>query len=269
LGGALSLVVSVPAEPVFARGVASDLNMVLLNLCFNARDALQSKSGAQLAIRLSAQGQELVLEVVDNGVGMTEATLQRLGEPFFTTKGPGAGTGLGIATVYGLVRSLSGRVEVESKLGEGSSFRVRLPVEAAPAHTERAHARLSNTLEGLTVLVIEDEAFVRDALVRQLLSVGAKVEAASDGEGGLTAFRKQRFDAVLLDLNMPGMPGMQVLDGLRQTVPGQPVIVLTGHANPSEQLSAASAVLMKPVTRATLVETIAQSLRGRAQPLLS
>jgi two-component system, cell cycle sensor histidine kinase and response regulator CckA len=175
LGGSMKLSISVPQQSVYVRGVPSDLNVVLLNLCFNARDALAGRRGPELGIHLLREDDELVLEVRDNGVGMSEATLQRLGEPFFTTKGPGAGTGLGIATVYGLVRSLAGRVEVESKLGEGSCFRVRLPLEAAPTHSSRQLGGPAKRLEGLNILVIEDEAFVRDALVRQLVSVGAKV----------------------------------------------------------------------------------------------
>lgn len=260
LGGTLKLKISVPQEPVFVRGVGSDLNMVLLNLCFNARDAVQGMVGAELAVRLSAQEHDLSLEVQDNGIGMSEATVQRLGEPFFTTKGPGAGTGLGLATVYGLVRSLGGRVEVQSKLGKGSCFRIRLPLAAAPARGAQRETAPPKRLEGLNILVIEDEAFVREALVRQLVSVGARVASASDGDSGLAAFQSQVFDAVLLDLNMPGLPGTLVLDGIRRCAPRQPVVVLTGHADPNQPLATASAVLTKPVTRAVLVDTITRSL---------
>jgi PAS domain S-box-containing protein len=270
LGSSMSLKIAAPRSPVVVRGVASDLNVVLLNLCFNARDALSGVPGAELSIRLSAREpeRELVLEVEDNGSGMSEATLQRLGEPFFTTKGPGAGTGLGVATVYGLVRSLGGRVEVESQLGRGTLFRVLLPLEAAPAPAARDEASATRRLEGLKVLVIEDEAYVREALVRQLLSVGAEVEAASDGDSGLAAFQSRGFDAVLLDLNMPGLSGSSVLSGIRQFDPGQPVVVLTGHVNQTDSLELANAVLTKPITRAMLVETITRSVQARPSPPL-
>lgn len=265
LGSAMSLKIAVPRGPVVVRGVASDLNIVLLNLCFNARDALSGARDAELAVRLSTRDaeRELVLEVQDNGGGMSEATLQRMGEPFFTTKGPGAGTGLGVATVYGLVRSLGGRVEVESELGKGTLFRVFLPLDNAPAQAVRKDAGGARRLEGLKVLVIEDEAYVREALVRQLLSVGAEVEAASDGDSGLAAFQSRGFDAVLLDLNMPGMSGSSVLSGIRGCDPQAPVVVLTGHVTQSDSLSMASAVLTKPVTRAVLVDTISRSVQER------
>lgn len=265
LGSTMSLKIAAPRGPVVVRGVPSDLNVVLLNLCFNARDALIGVAGAELSIRLTTRDaeRELVLEVEDNGSGMSEATLQRLGEPFFTTKGPGAGTGLGVATVYGLVRALSGRVEVESQLGKGTLFRVLLPLEVVTKPAARDEINAARRLEGLKVLVIEDEAYVREALVRQLLSVGAEVEAASDGDSGLAAFQSRGFDAVLLDLNMPGLSGSSVLTGIRQCDPEQPVVVLTGHVNQNDSLELASAVLTKPVTRAALVETITRSVQAR------
>jgi two-component system cell cycle sensor histidine kinase/response regulator CckA len=265
LGGNMALHLEVPDEPVYVRGIGSDLNMVLLNLCFNARDALKDRSTPQLHVRLSTQpsaagGRELWLEVRDNGVGMSEATLQRLGEPFFTTKGPGAGTGLGIATVFGLIRSLSGRVDVESKLGEGSSFRVRLPLAPAPGEQTPAPSAPARRLEGLQILLIEDEAYVREALSRMLGSMGAHVMAENEGERGLSTFQSRRFDVVLLDLNMPGMPGASVLQALRRLAPETPVVVLTGHASSDEGLEQASALVMKPVTRQALVEVITRAL---------
>ncbi|HVY31806.1 MAG TPA: PAS domain S-box protein [Polyangiaceae bacterium] len=267
LGSTMSLKISSPRGPLVVRGVPSDLNVVLLNLCFNARDALSSVTGAELSIRLTTREaeRELVLEVEDNGSGMSEATLQRLGEPFFTTKGPGAGTGLGVATVYGLVRALAGCVEVESQLGKGTLFRVVLPLETISQPTARDEINTAKRLEGIRVLVIEDEAYVREALVRQLLSVGAEVEAAGDGDSGLAAFQSRGFDAVLLDLNLPGLSGSAVLEGIRKLDHEQAVVVLTGHVNQSDALERASSVLTKPVTRAALVDAITRSVHvGRA-----
>lgn len=268
LGTSMRLKIEAPAGSVWVRGVASDLNVVLLNLCFNARDALSGVPGAELAIRLGTRDHELVLEVEDNGSGMSEATLLRLGEPFFTTKAPGAGTGLGVATAYGLVRALAGRVEVESRLGQGTRFRVLLPLDQAPPAAIRSSAAATPRLEGVKVLVIEDEAYVREALVRQLLSVGAQVESAADGDAGLAVFQSRGFDAVLLDLNMPGLPGSSVLRGIRDVNPDAPVVVLTGHVGANESLNQASAVLTKPVTRAVLVDTINRSMLTRPTGLV-
>jgi CheY-like chemotaxis protein len=267
LGSSMRLNIELPEDKKLrVRGVASDLNMVLLNLCFNARDAMQSRIGAELGIKLSENEQELVLEVRDNGLGMTDATLQRLGQPFFTTKQPGAGTGLGLATVYGLVSSLGGHVEVESRLGHGSTFRVCLPRGAAQTVPPPGPDPKPKRLDGLRVLVIEDEAFVREAIRRLLLSVGAEVDVAADGDGGLARLEVAAADAVLLDLNMPGTPGLQVLAELRARAPELPVVVLTGHASESPALSAADTVLVKPVLRAALVDAILGAYGKRPPP---
>ena len=113
-----------------------------------------------------------------------------------------------------------------------------------------------------SVLLIEDEAYVREALTRMVGSMGARVRAESDGDAGLVAFREQRFDAVLLDLNLPGMPGSAVLQALRRQSPQQVVVVLTGHASSDEGIESASAVLIKPVTRHALAEAITRALGG-------
>ncbi len=264
LGGSIALELDLPSRPLHVRGIASDLNMVLLNLCFNARDALKDRAAPYLKLRLRTQpagaGHELVLEVEDNGAGMNEATLQRLGEPFFTTKGPGAGTGLGIASAFALIRSLGGRVDVESSLGVGTTFRVRLPLADGPGEYHRQEALPLRRLDGVEVLLVEDEAFVREALTRMLVSMGARVHAEPDGPAGIAAFGRRRFDVVLLDLNLPGMTGVAVLEELHDIAPEQRVIVLTGHASGEEGLSAASAVAIKPITRQGLVEVITRVL---------
>jgi len=197
-------------------------------------------------------------------VGMSAGMLGRLGEPFFTTKQPGAGTGLGVATVYGIVRSLGGRVEVDSQVGVGTCFRVYLPFATRSTPSLPAESILPRRLHDVRALVIEDEALVREAVKRQLESVGATVETASDGEAGLSAIVQRRFDVVLLDLNMPGLPGTRILERIREIAPEQVVIVLTGHVGPSSELSAASAVLTKPASRSALVEAISRARAPRA-----
>jgi len=202
--------------------------------------------------------QHLVVRVADNGCGMSPATLARLGEPFFTTKGPGLGTGLGLATAYGIVRDLGGRITCTSQVGEGSTFTLELPLVAVEAGAEPA-SRGGLTLSGRKVLVVDDEPLVRAAMFRQLRSLGAEVAGAGDGNEGLSRVRAERFDVVLLDLSMPGMPGTEVLAELRGDPASPPVIVVSGNV-PTSGLAGAAAVLEKPVEVSELTRTIARVL---------
>ena len=245
------------------------LHHMLLNLCINARDALSGRPAPELSVEaLEGEGpvpgtpgpssHHLVVRVADNGCGMSPATLARLGEPFFTTKGPGLGTGLGLATAYGIVRDLGGRITCTSQVGEGSTFTLELPLVAVGAGAEPA-SRGGLTLAGRKVLVVDDEPLVRAAMFRQLRALGAEVAGAGDGHEGLSRVRAERFDVVLLDLSMPGMPGTEVLAELRGDPASPPVIVVSGNV-PTSGLAGAAAVLEKPVEVSELTRTIARVL---------
>ncbi|MCA9644317.1 MAG: PAS domain S-box protein, partial [Myxococcales bacterium] len=188
----------------------SQLHQMVLNLCINARDAMRDVDAGRLSISLSeANHGESVgycLTVADNGCGMDEETQRKLGEPFFTTKAPGQGTGLGLATIYAMVRDLSGTVECTSSPGVGTQFRIWLP-KSELRIVGHSNAKVPEQPQGKRVLLVDDEPLVRRALARGLRSRGWLVEEASDGMDALAFIEasQDRFDVAVLDLSMPGL----------------------------------------------------------------
>ncbi len=241
-------------------GQRSNLQQVVMNLCLNARDALHGREHPKIRVELAAGEDTAVLRVTDNGIGMSPDIARRLGEPFFTTKSPGQGTGLGLATVYGIVREAGGTVRCSTTPGVGTAFEVRLPTTSAGPTRQAKPPTEARTLSG-RVLIIDDEPLVRSALRRQLRSAGLETMEAADGVAGIAlASSTTRPDVILLDLSMPGMPGEEVLVALIELRPRIPVIVVSGHRGPSLILDGAHNVLRKPVDGATLIEAIAGAL---------
>jgi len=220
------------------------LQQVLMNLVVNARDAMPE--GGRLTIRTArrtgipacvstapdAKPEEYVLLVVsDTGVGMDEETRKRACEPFFTTKGEGAGTGLGLATVYGIVEQCGGWIDIASEPENGATFTIGLPRTAAPALPgERPPS--SGSLRGSeTVLVVEDQDDVRKLAVMVLQQYGYRVLEAANGEEALllSARHAGPLHLLLTDVVMPGMTGKELADRLRPLRPGLPVLYMSGH----------------------------------------
>lgn len=261
---AIALEVELPHEPAWVSGRASHLQQVVLNLLLNARDALATTPRPRLAVRLrpDAAAETWHVDIVDNGSGMSRATLQRLGEPFFTTKGPGAGTGLGIATGVSIAREHGGALIWDSTLGEGSTFTLSLPAEPlATAPTARSVADAPAPLSG-RVLVVDDESLVRRALLRPLRRLGLEVIEARDGQDGLRQFTAEHhaLSAVFLDLSMPGVPGAEVLERLQAIDDSVPVVVLSGHVGNATDVEGAFEVLVKPVGPRELREVLTRAL---------
>jgi CheY-like chemotaxis protein len=172
-----------------------------------------------------------VVEVSDTGIGMNEQTCKRCLEPFFSTKGK-RGTGLGLAMVYGVMERHEGKIEIDSELGKGSTFRLIFPVRKAANQGVSAEVDTPTT-EPLRVLYIDDEPLLRDLLKEMLERDGHEVEVSDGGQSGLDAFRSacQRgdpFDVVITDLGMPYVDGRQVAKTLKHEAPGTPVVMLTG-----------------------------------------
>ncbi len=220
------------------------IQQIILNLALNARDAMPN--GGKLQITTgnaevgpgdvtphpdAIPGNYVVLTVVDNGVGMDEWTLQNAFEPFFTTKEYGRGTGLGLSTVYGIVRQAGGWIHVSSEMGRGSSFRVHLPrVEAVPVPEIATPA--AEPLKGdETILVVEDHEDVRTLTVKILNSYGYHVIEASNGAEALAAARNHvgPIHLLLTDVVMPGMNGKELSDRLRQLQPDLKVLFTSGY----------------------------------------
>ncbi len=242
---------NIDIQPNFAHdlwtvsGDATQLHQVLLNLCVNARDAMPNggtltvcaenvevddhfasmNPGAQL-------GPHVVFRVSDTGMGMSPETMERIFDPFFTTKEVGKGTGLGLATVIGIVKSHGGFLSVQSEIGIGTTFRVFVPSEReTETGQKREELGAVSGGRGELVLVVDDEMPIREALVRTLKSNGYHTYTAEDGTDALALYyeRREEIALVITDLSMGGMDGIQLVRALRKVNPDVRVVVSSGH----------------------------------------
>ena len=209
------------------------LGQVFLNLLINAAQAIPEGHAGEdkITVRLRASGEDVVVEVQDTGAGMSAEVRQRIFDPFFTTKPVGIGTGLGLSICHGIVSAAGGTIVVETEPGRGSIFRVTLPAStggALKAVPSEPAARV--TVRG-RVLVIDDEPAIGRAIARRLRT-DHEVEVATSGADGLALARAQRFDAIICDLMMPGLTGMDVAEQLAASdgPAAQRMIFLTGGA---------------------------------------
>ncbi len=264
------------------------LEQVLMNLAVNARDAMPQ--GGRLVIgteavtlaaaqaRLNPErraGRFACLRVSDRGLGMEEETLKHIFEPFFTTKKAGLGTGLGLATVHGIVAQHKGWIEVESRLGSGSTFRVFLP--AAP---ELAEAKFETEPDGLgmplppgreTILLVEDSAPLLRVTGQALRRLGYQVLEAPNGPAALAVWQRQqgRVDLLFTDMVMPeGISGQALAEKLRAENPGLKVIITSGYqtelGNPRLLASGNLHYLLKPYESASVARLVRTCLDDRS-----
>jgi two-component system, cell cycle sensor histidine kinase and response regulator CckA len=260
------------------------LEQVIANLGVNARDAMPR--GGTLTITttnvtgrgvtapadegLSAAGPLVSLAVTDTGIGMDDEVRGRLFEPFFTTKELGRGTGLGLATVYGIVRQSGGHIQVRSRPGEGSSFTVYLPRAEAPRPARGALAAAAPVSGGSeTVLVAEDEEAVRHLVCRVLRAKGYRVLEARHAEAALdlAAATAEPIDLLVSDLVMPGLGGRALADRLLNLRPALRVLFITGYAPEAVErqgrLPAGHGLLEKPFTADQLAHKVRETLTAR------
>ena len=228
-----------------ARVDANQLELALVNLAVNARDAMiDSKGKVVIAAREEAvapnaasglaPGAYVCVSVADTGGGMDEQTLARATEPFFTTKGHGRGTGLGLSMVQGLAAQSGGQLVLRSRPRQGTTAEIWLPVAAAePAAHEAAADRTEPApISGLTVLAVDDDALVLMGTVAMLEDLGHRVIEAASGEQALGALRGgEPIDLVITDLGMPGMTGAQLASAIRAERPQLPILLATGYAD--------------------------------------
>jgi len=263
-----------------AEGVAcadpGQLGRVLVNLVVNARDAMPRGGTLRVATEDVALDQErgavpagayVRLAVTDSGVGMDPETVRRIFDPFFSTKGQGRGTGLGLAVVDGIVRQSGGYLGVESAPGLGSTFEVLLPrLEGVEPDEDSTTPLPAAELDRGTVLVAEDEPPVRRVMVRALEGAGYRVLAAADGVEALEAMEASRapIDLLVTDLVMPRMGGAALADRLRERDPTLRVLFVSGYPDRSaEELGlgrAGTRLLPKPFTPGELVVTVQELL---------
>ena len=216
-------------------GDPAQIRQVVMNLITNASDALGEAPGTiTLRTGTDAEGSEngiplVFLEVADTGCGMDSSTLQRIFDPFFSTKF--TGRGLGLAAVMGIVESHHGRVRIKTAPGEGSTFRVTFPgVDESADKAPRRNSRVGWRGQG-TVLVVEDEEGVREVVSRMLQRLGFQVLEAGDGIEALEVIEQHDgiLTAVLLDLSMPRMAGQETLFHLRERTPDLPIVLMSGY----------------------------------------
>ncbi len=256
----------------------SQVEQVIVNLCVNARDAMPN--GGRITIETenvlvngaytkthpwARPGRYVILTVTDTGVGMEKEVQEHLFEPFYTTKEQGRGTGLGLATVYGIVQQHEGLLHVYSEPGKGSSFKIYLPV------TERLAARVGSKLEppvpggSETVLVAEDEEMVRAVIVRVLKNAGYEVLIATNGVEAVQLFKQQRskVSLVILDVIMPKLNGPEAAELIRGTRPDVRVLFTSGYTDAAlAGQDETELLLQKPFEPDRLLRTIRELLDG-------
>jgi CheY-like chemotaxis protein len=217
-------------------------------------------------------GRYVCLSVSDTGFGMDSETLKRVFEPFFTTKEVGKGTGLGLATVYGIVAQHRGWVDVESKPGMGTTFRVYLPVSPrVPKQVAAEGAAIPRGHE--TILVVEDDSLVRQMLSQRLAALGYRVVQASNGHDAMRLWRDQghQVELVLTDMVMPdGMTGLELIARIRRDKPNIRVIVSSGYCAEMTDVEKSTATglrfLPKPYQVLDLAKTVRDCLDVKKLP---
>jgi len=260
-------------------GDATQLHQVLVNLCVNARDAMPK--GGQLRLtaanlmmdqdsvqqHLDAKiGSYVVVTVADTGHGIAQGILDRIFEPFFTTKAPGQGTGLGLSTVTGIVKSHGGFIQVESEEGQGTQFHLYLPATPT-SELHRSETAQSLKGQGQLVLVVDDEAAVREVTTAALEANGYRVITAKDGIEAVTRYLQDQaaIAVVLIDMMMPSMDGPMTIRMLQNINPRVRLVAMSGlaasnKAAPLKQPE--TSFLAKPFTTGELLEVLHQALRG-------
>jgi PAS domain S-box-containing protein len=259
------------------RGDAGQLQHAVLNLLINARDALEGTHEDHPrvtiavdvihagAAELEGRGRDHVrVRVCDNGIGMDAEALAHLYEPFFTTKDPNKGTGLGLATTNAIVREHGGFMTCVSTRGRGTTFSVYIPNEPAPLEKEPPKLAKSPAPGTETILVVDDEPGIRSSLVRVLRDAGYTALAVASGEEALALLADARVTAELrlfvLDVSMPGMPSSVLRDRIRELVPRAKVLYFTGYVWDASDTG--DLVLEKPVTTDRMLEAIRAVLDG-------
>ena len=287
LGEDVDLVIDGCPEPLVVRADAVQFEQVLLNLCTNARQAMPTGGTLTLSMRVALfdearlrrepwarVGTYAELAVVDTGIGMDDATRLRVFEPFFTTKA--AGTGLGLATVYGIVRQHGGFVHVESAPGHGTTFRVflpRSPSDEAPARSSRRVASSDWCLRGTeTILLAEDEPPLRALVSTTLTELGYQVVATADGVEAVEQYTRlgSKIALVLLDVVMPRLDARAAYERIAALRPDVRVLFMTGYAPESTRLAeliddGGLPVIEKPFTPEALAAKVRSVLDAAPQ----
>jgi nitrogen-specific signal transduction histidine kinase/ActR/RegA family two-component response regulator len=238
----LNLDIQLYQSQILLQADKTKISQILINLIINARDALESAAKPILCIRTDLvdinnqsnllDGQYALIEISDNGSGISRENQKKIFEPFFTTKGQGRGTGLGLAIVREIIKDYNGQIEVDSEIGQGTRFKILLPVfqqEMFQASVQEEPQQAA-PLEGL-VLLIDDEEVVREIGSDMLKTLGLKCLTATNGTEGIEIFKKNSAEIklVLLDIEMPGISGEKVFRILKELSPELRILIASGY----------------------------------------
>ena len=273
----------IAAEPWTVLGDATQLHQVLLNLCVNARDAMSPKGGV---LRVSCENVEVDQELAslnpgaslgphvcfvvnDTGSGMTPEVMEKIYNPFFTTKEQGKGTGLGLATVIGIVKGHKGFLSLQSEVGVGTTFKVFIPSSREARVEEKSDEDVSSLRgNGETVLVADDEPAIREVIVGTLEAHNYRCYTAEDGTDALALYfeRRGQIALIITDLHMGIMDGITLTRSLKKLTPDVKVIVSSGHVQKESQEALAAlgvkVILEKPYTAEKLLRSVKNALAG-------
>ena len=284
IGEHIELVVSLARTPLYVEADPTQLQQTIINLATNARDAMPDGGTLTIATEFidgvpngttfSAR-RYVTLSVRDTGVGMDAATKRLAFDPFFTTKDVGRGTGLGLASVYGIVEQSGGHVHVDSEPGRGSCFRIFLPcvaVETSEATDVPAAAIAPpvGAAHPATIILVEDETLVREITARVLGRAGYTVLEAQDGEEALQMVRRHagHIDLVITDVVMARLGGLELARRVAGEQPGLPILLMSGYN--SEEIPADDptiSFLQKPFTPNALLQTVSALLANAGRPV--
>ncbi len=279
LPSTISIQENIHVQTDVVMGDPIQIQQVIMNLCQNAADALESERGVieiELAnvrmeslyyLRDMKAGDYLKLTVKDTGIGMSPQVVDRVFEPFFTRKGIGKGTGMGLPVVHGIVKSHGGAVTVESEEGKGSLFTVYLPISHTAYPAQASDVESTPSVQGKeSILLVDDEELILSSLQRTLRLSGYRVTALKDGQEALKEFSENpgEFDLVITDLTMPGMTGLELSRKLQEKRPDLPIVLCTGYNDVISQQEAKSfgikELLLKPIGTVELKKVVQLAL---------
>ncbi|HEX5386420.1 MAG TPA: PAS domain S-box protein [Gemmatimonadales bacterium] len=263
IGAHVEMELELAAEPTWVQVDRAQLLQMLMNLAINARDAMPGGGRLRISTGRRKDGSHIVLSVADSGSGIAAEHLPHLFEPFFTTKGVGEGTGLGLATVHGIVAQSHGQIEVESEPGRGTTFTVLLPAVTEPiAAPHVAPSLVDSTPRPARILVVDDEEIVRAVVARTLEGEGYEVLQARDGREALEQLGRARgsVDVLLSDVVMPVLGGRELGARLAAEHPELPVIWMSGYTRDTAfgdgHSDGTQLFLQKPILADLLVRTV-------------
>ncbi|PON07557.1 hybrid sensor histidine kinase/response regulator [Rhizobium hidalgonense] len=278
VGSSVSIETILPATLPPALVDANQLELALLNLAVNARDAMPAGGTLRISLRQERvagkggdlnEGNYLVLAVADCGTGMDAETLKKAVDPFFSTKELGKGTGLGLSMIHGLAVQLNGALLLTSELGVGTTAELWLPAtEQRPEQANEAALPDSDTAPRLKILLVDDDALIAMSSVDMLEDLGHEVVEANSGLEALELIRNgQPFDLVITDYSMPGMTGAQLAEAARDILPALPIVLATGYADLPAGTDIDLPRLAKPYNQAQLAKEISKAVAAEAAPV--